>query len=147
MIAISDNHGYVLSPLTIAPVNKSDIVLLADGLKDLKSVAMDAGIEIKGATLNLDAGFDSKANRKHVFNAGMKPNIAENPRNRKKTKRGRKRFFDDVRYAARFTIERVFAWEDKFKRLLLRFETKQKRHLGFKLMAFTLINLREFCEG
>ena len=55
MIAISDNHGYVLSPLTIAPVNKSDIVLLADGLKDLKSVAVEAGIEIKGATLNPDA--------------------------------------------------------------------------------------------
>jgi len=52
-----------------------------------------------------------------------------------------------VLYAVRFTIERVFAWEDKFKRLLLRFETKQKRHLGFKLIAFTLINLREFCEG
>lgn len=147
MIAICDNHGYVLSPLTVAPVNRSDIVLLADGLKALKSVATNAGLEIKGATLNLDAGFDSKANRKHVLNAGMKPNIAENPRNRKKTKRGRKRFFDDVLYAVRFTIERVFAWEDKFKRLLLRFETKQKRHLGFKLIAFTLINLREFCEG
>lgn len=147
MIAVSDHHGYVLSPLTIAPVNKSDIVLLADGLKDLKQVAADAGIEIKGATLNLDAGFDSKVNRKLIFNAGMRPNIAENPRNRKKTKRGRKRFFDDVSYAARFTIERVFAWEDKFKRLLLRFETRQKRHFGFKLIAFTLINLREFCEG
>ena len=147
MIAISDNHGSGLSPLTLAPVNKSDIVLLAEGLKDLKSVANDAGIEINGATINLDAGFDSKANRKHVFNAGMKPNIAENPRNRQKPKRGRKRFFDAVLYAVRFTIERVFAWEDKFKRLLLRFETKQKRHLGFKLMAFTLINLREFCEG
>ncbi len=147
MIAISDNHGSGLSPLTLAPVNKSDSVLLAEGLKDLKSVANDAGIEINGATINLDAGFDSKANRKHVFNAGMKPNIAENPRNRQKPKRGRKRFFDAVLYAVRFTIERVFAWEDKFKRLLLRFETKQKRHLGFKLMALTLINLREFCEG
>ena len=123
------------------------MVLLPEGLKDLKRVATAAGIELKGATLNLDAGFDSKANRKHVFNAGLKPNIAENPRNRKKTKRGRKRFFADVLYAVRFTLERVFAWEDKFKRLLLRFETKQKRHLGFKLMAFTLINLREFCEG
>ena len=55
---------------------------------------------------------------KKAFIAGMKPNIAENPRNRKKTKRGRKRFVDDVLYAVRSTIERVFAWEDKFKRLL-----------------------------
>jgi hypothetical protein len=38
-----------------------------------------------------------------------------------------------------------FAWEDKFKRLLLRFEFKQQRHYGMKLMAFTLINLRPFC--
>jgi transposase len=64
------------------------------------------------------------ANRKCVFNAGM-----------------------TVLYKLRFTIERIFAWEDKFKRLLLRFETKQIRHLGFKLIAFTLINLREFCGG
>lgn len=147
MIAISDNHGYVLSPLTIAPVNQSDSVLLPAGIKDLKHVAAEAGLDLKGATLNLDAGFDSKANRKCIFNAGLKPNIKENPRNRKTTKRGRKRFFDDALYLIRFTIERVFAWEDKFKRLVLRYETKQKRHLGFKLIAFSLINLREFCES
>lgn len=147
MIAISDNNGYVLSPLTIAPVNKSDSVLLPDGIQDLKHIASEAGFDLKGATLNLDAGFDSLANRKCIFNAGMKPNIKENPRNRKTTRRGRKRFFDAALYLARTTIERVFAWEDKFKRLVLRYETKQKRHLGFKLIAFSLINLREFCEG
>ena len=97
--------------------------------------------------LNLDAGFDSKTNRKCIFNAGLRPNIKENPRNRQKPKRGRKRFFADALYKLRFIVERTFAWEDKFKRLLLRFETKQIHHLGFKLIAFTLINLREFCGG
>ncbi len=121
------------------------MVLLSDGLKDFKQVARSVGLDLTETTLNLDAGFDSKANRRCVFNAGMKPNIKENPRNRQKPKRGRKRFFDEVVYKLRFTIERVFAWEDKFKRLLLRFETKQMHHLGFKLMAYTLINLREFC--
>jgi transposase len=97
--------------------------------------------------LNLDAGFDSKANRKTIFNAGLKPNIKENPRNRQKPKRGRKRLFDAGLYKRRFTVECLFAWEDKFKRLLLRFETTPIRHLGFKLLAFPLINLREFCGG
>jgi transposase len=147
VIAVADNRGHVLSPLTIAPVNEVNIVLLPDGLKDLKRVARAVGLKLTGAVLNLDAGFDSKANRKSIFNAGMKPNIKENPRNRKKPKRGRKRFFDEVLYKLRFAIERTFAWEDKFKRLLLRFETKQKYHLGFTLIAFTLINLREFCTG
>jgi hypothetical protein len=35
--------------------------------------------------------------------------------------------------------------EDKFKRLLLRFERIQQRHYGMKLMAYTLINL--ICYG
>lgn len=82
MIALADNHGYVLSPLTIALVNKTDMVLLADSLQDLKRVAAAVGLELKGATLNRDAGFDSKVKRKCVFNAELKPNIAENPRNR-----------------------------------------------------------------
>jgi hypothetical protein len=42
-------------------------------------------------------------------------------------------------------VERTFAWEDKFKRLLLRFERIQQRHYGMKLLAYTLINLRKFC--
>jgi len=147
VIALVDNHGYILSPLTVAPVNEVDLGLLPDGLKDLKRVARAVGLDVTGAILNLDAGFDSKANRKCIFNAGLTPNIKENPRNRQKPKRGRKRFFDEIRYKLRFTVERTFAWEDKFKRLLLRFETTQVRHLGFKLLAFTLINLREFCGG
>lgn len=147
MIALVENHGYVLSPLTMAPVNEVDMVLLPDGLKDLKRVTREAGLKVTGAVLNLDAGFDSKANRKSVFNAGLKPNIKENPRNRQTPKRGRKRFFNAALYKLRFIVERTFAWEDKFKRLLLRFEIKQSHHLGFKLIAFTLINLREFCGG
>ena len=44
-------------------------------------------------------------------------------------------------------VERIFAWEDKFKRLLLRFEHIQQRHYGMKLMAYTLINVRRFCSA
>jgi transposase len=72
-------------------------------------------------------------------------NIKENPRNRKTTKRGRKRLFNEAIHALRLGVERTFAWEDKFKRLLLRFERIQQRHYGMKLMAYTLINLRAFC--
>ena len=45
----------------------------------------------------------------------------------------------------RMRVERTFAWEDKFKRLLLRFECIQQRHYGMKLLAYTLVNLRAFC--
>jgi hypothetical protein len=83
--------------------------------------------------------------RKCIFNAGLIPNIKENPRNRKTTKRGGKRFFNEAIHALRMRVERTFAWEDKFKRLLLRFECIQQRHYGMKVLAYTLINLHKFC--
>ena len=55
--------------------------------------------------------------------------------------------FNDAIHDLRLTVERTFAWEDKFKRLLLRFERIQSRHLSFKLIAYALINLRAFCEA
>jgi hypothetical protein len=121
------------------------MILLPDGLNALKRVAKLTGFVLTGSYLNLDGGFDSKHNRKVIFNAGMIPNIPENPRNRKTTKRGRKRLFNQAIHALRARVERTFAWEDKFKRLLLRFERIQQRHYGMKLMAYTLINLRRFC--
>jgi hypothetical protein len=84
VLAIIDNHGYVLALVPVAPVNETD-------------------------------------------NAGMIPNIKENPRNRKATKRGRKRLFNAAIHALRMCVEQTFAWEDKFKRLLLRFERIQQR--------------------
>jgi transposase len=108
-------------------------------------VAKEVGLDLKGAYLNLDGGFDSRHNRKCIFNAGMMPNIKENLRNRKTTKRGRKRFFNEAIHALRLRVERTFAWEDKFKRLLLRFERIQQRHYAMKLMAYMLINLPAFC--
>jgi hypothetical protein len=121
------------------------MILLPEGLKALKRVAKTVGFDLGRAYLNLDSGFDSTHNRKGIFNAGMIPNITENPRNRKRIKRGRKRLFNAALHALRTRVDRTFAWEDKFKRLLLRFECIQQRHFGMKLLAYTLINVREFC--
>ena len=127
----------MLAPVPVAPVNETDMVLLPEGVQALKKVAKEVGLDLRGAYLNLDGGFDSAHNRKCIFNAGLIPNIPENPRNRKRPKRGRKRLFNAAIHALRMRVERTFAWEDKFKRLLLRFERIQQRHYGMKLMAYT----------
>jgi hypothetical protein len=120
------------------------MVLLPEGLHALQQVAKEVGLDVRGAYLNLDGGFDALANRKCIFNAGLIPNIKENPRNRKRPKRGRKRLFNAAIHALRLRIERTFAWEDKCRRLLLRFERIQQRHYGMKLIAYMLINVRAF---
>jgi hypothetical protein len=145
IIAITENHGYVLAPVPVAPINETDMVLCPESLKALKQVAKEVDLDLRGAYVNLDGGFDSTRNRKCIFTAGLIPNIPENPHNCKRAKRGRKRLFNAVLHALRLRVERTFAWEDKFKRLLLRFEHIQQRHYGMKVMAYTLINLRAFC--
>jgi transposase len=108
VIAIIDNNGSVLAPLPVAPVNEADTVLFPQGLKALKRVAKLTELTLDKAYLNLDGGFDSKYNRKAIFNAGMIPNIKENPRNRKTTKRGRKRLFNQAIHDLRERVERTF---------------------------------------
>jgi hypothetical protein len=119
--------------------------MIRDAFKPLKQIAQAVGFSLDGSIMSLDGVYDCKANRKMIFNAGMIPNINENKRNRKRPKRGRKRLFNKAIFKERFrTIERVFAWEDKFKRLLLRFEHHSLHHYAMKTIAYTMINLRHF---
>jgi hypothetical protein len=37
----------------VAPVNETDLVLLPEGLKALKKVAKEVGVDLRGAYLNL----------------------------------------------------------------------------------------------
>jgi hypothetical protein len=121
--------------------------MIRDAFKPLKKIAKTIGLSLEGTVMSLDGVYDCKANRKMIFNAGMVPNINENKRGRKRLKRGRKRFFNKAIFKERFrTIERVFAWEDKFKRLLLRFEHHSIHHYAMKTIAYTMINLRHFCS-
>ena len=67
--------------------------------------------------MNLDTGFDSKTNRKAVWNAGLKPNIPENIRNRdaRKPKKGRPRHFWIKSYKSRFTGSYAIVVEEMSK--------------------------------
>lgn len=130
-----------------ASVNISDIILLKDSLKHLRKVVGIVGLNLHKTQFNLDSGFDSKKNRKIIWNAKMIPNIPENIRNKntKKPKRGRPRYFDKKSYKNRFTVEKTFAWEDCYRSLVIRYDRKQANYMGRKLLAYTLINLRHFC--
>lgn len=49
VIAMTDNHGYVLAPLPVAPVNATDMVLVPEGLQALTKVATEVGVDLRGA--------------------------------------------------------------------------------------------------
>jgi hypothetical protein len=145
---ICDRRCNVLAPFIAAPGNQNESPLMVPALTALTAIAKAIGLDLQGSIVSFDGVYDSKANRKAIFNRGLVPNIPENRRGRKKTKRGRKRLFDGDISQERFcTIERVFAWEDKFRRLLLRFERISSLHYALKTLAYTMINLRHFCRG
>ncbi len=142
-----DRNCNVLTPFITAPGNRNEIVLLAPAIASLKKLTKLIGLDLRDSTMSLDGVYNSRKNRKAIFNLGMTPNIPENKRNRKKSKRGRKQSFCQKIFKERFrTIERVFAWEDKFKRLLLRFEFHSINHYAMKTIAYSMINLRHFCR-
>jgi len=146
VVAFCDRHCNVIAPFVAAPGNRNESPLFIKGFRHVKDVAKSVGVDFSRTIVSLDGSYDGARNRKAIFNAGMIPNIRENRRGRKKTKRGRKRFFDQAIFKERFrTIERVFAWEDKFKRLLLRFERISELHYALKMLAYAMINLRHFC--
>ena len=115
VVAFCDRNCNVIRPFIPAPGNQNESPLSRDALPLVMRIATATGIALQGAIVSLDGVYDSRANRKAIFNRGMTPNINENPRNRKTSKRGRKSLFDPAIFKERFnTIERVFAWEINF---------------------------------
>ncbi|WP_408346205.1 transposase [Paraburkholderia sp. RL17-337-BIB-A] len=146
VVAFCDRRCNVIAPFVSAPGNRNESPLLCDAPPRLNHMARAFGMDLQGSTVSLDGVYDCRANRKAIFNRDMIPNIPENPRGRKTLKRGRKLGFNPAIFEERFrTIERVFTWEDKFRRLLLRFERLSPVHYALKTLAYTMINLRLYC--
>jgi transposase len=146
VVAFCDRNCNVIAPFVTAPGNRNESPLLRTALPNVMRIARWVGLDLQGTIVSLDGVYDCRRNRKAIFNRGMVPNINANPRNRKVAKRGRKPLFNADIFKERFeTIERVFGWEDKFRRLLLRFERLSQLHYAFKTLAYTMINLRHFC--
>jgi transposase len=143
IIPLTDANGYIIATSEAIAGNHNDSYHLLERLKSLFRQLDTLDLSYDDGFFNADSAFDAKEARKLLWNRGVRPNIPENKRNRKRSKRGRKRHFNKAVYKKRFVNERTFAWVDKFKRLLVRFERKNVYWMGFHLLAFTLINLRD----
>lgn len=142
VLPITDAKGNILATTGIVAGNHNDAFDLKDNLQAAFKFIKRQGLIIEGSYFNADAAFDTKAARKVCFNHKLIPNIVENTRSRKRPKRGRKRLFDPAIYKLRFTSERTFAWIDKFRALLIRFDRKADHFLGAHYIVYALINLR-----
>jgi len=142
ILPMTDAKGMIVACTGVVAGNRHDAFNLKPHLQSAFKTMKRLGLCLTGSFFNADSAFDTREARKTCFNHGLIPNIDENSRNRKTTKRGRKRLFNATIYKQRFGSERSFAWIDKFRALMIRFDRKDAHFLGGHHIAFAMINLR-----
>jgi transposase len=142
VLVMTDGCGIPIAIGEIQSGNHNDLTQILSQFSGMIKSLNSCGIVVKKSILNADKGFDSSKLRRACRRRNITPNIKENLRNRKKSKRGRKRFFDENMYKKRFVNERTFAWIDNFKTLLIRFDKLDKNWLNWHYIAFFLILLK-----
>ena len=142
ILPMTDATGLILASTELVAGHHHDAFELVVNLKSSFQSIKRLGVCIKGSYFNADSAFDTKDARKTCFNYGLIPNIALNRRNQKKVKRGRKRLFNAEIYKHRFVSERSFAWIDKFRALVMRYDRREAYFLAGHHIAYAMINLR-----
>lgn len=146
MLAVADNIGNIIAPMKAKAVNIHDCVLFNESLNSLLEIADLLELDIQNAFLTLDSGFDSMANQNEILKAGLTPVIKPNLRGMKNPNKIEEKLNDfdlllDI-YKERFKIERCFAWEDTYRKLVIRYERLQCTFMGFRYLAYSMINYR-----
>ncbi len=136
----------MFAPCVIRAVNVNDTKLLPDSLNELGSIAAELGINLEGIPITFDSGFYSRLDDEMIYKLGMIPVIKPNHRKTKDQSiiAAREDFFKELEYLykQRYAIERTFAWEDTYRKLVIRYERLQSTFLGFRYLAYTMINYR-----
>ena len=116
-----DNHGFVVGPISVKPVNQHDTVILPETLIALVAFTEQIGIDLHGSAMTWDAGFDSQDNKELFTAHHMQPVIYPNRRHTKTPIAIARmfRWFDRQLYRLRYKVERTFGWEDTFRTLVI----------------------------
>ena len=135
----SDNNGIPLAVATPQCGNHHDLSDMQELFTELCAVLEEAAVDLRGVFLNADSGFDAEVLRAKCSEKQIEANIAVNERNRKEDVETYV-YFDEELYKKRFVIERMNAWIDSFKTLLVRFETSLKAwtalHSSLSVLSF-----------
>lgn len=139
-----EDNGYVVSPLTIGPVNINDTSLFPEAIERFMDFADLLSLDTRDSVLTLDSGFDSRANEDRILFHELIPVIKPNLRRTTNTETINRRLdaFNETLYKRRYRVERTFAWADSYRKLSQRYEILEATHLGFRYLAYAMMNLK-----
>ncbi|MDJ0365337.1 IS5 family transposase [Hymenobacter sp. H14-R3] len=139
---LADNQGLPLAVATPQAGNQHDTFELARVFAELCDLLEAAELRLEGLFLNADKAFDVSSLRQACAQRDIEVNI---PRNRRSAdwQTDDDTPFDPELYRRRLVIERLNAWLDGFKALLVRYETSLQNWLALHWLAFTVLLLRK----
>jgi transposase len=140
---LSDNQGLPLAVATPQSGNRHDLHDIEQLFEELCKVLQEADVDLSGVFMNADSGFDAQKLREKCSEKQIEANIDINERNNKEQLPDKYVYFDELLYKRRFVIERMNAWIDSFKALLIRFETTTKAWMALHFLAFAVILCRK----
>ena len=141
MLFFCDNNGLPLSCSAVISGNHHDTFEIEKQLETMLEDIKKSNIRTEYLFLNADAGFDTQELRNYCVRKNLFANIDFNKRNGNLS--DREEIFDEELYKRRFVIERMNAWIDGFKALLIRYEKKEKHWRDLHLLAFVCIFIRK----
>ncbi len=128
------------------PVNNHDNVLFDESFCNLLEIADELRLDLQGSYLTLDSGFFTESNKFQIEYAGLIPVIKPNTRALKNQDKINVMLDDfaehQLVYLERYKIEKCFAWEDTYRKLVTRYERLQSTFMGFRYLAYSMINFR-----
>jgi len=150
-MAIVDNAGHFLAPATVKAVNEHDSALLPESLDKLTQTADRLDLDLSGSFLTLDPAFDNQESRNNVERHNnmipvIKPNVRNASPKTKKAMRAKFKVLEPI-YKERYKVEREFAWKNTYRKLVIRYEKLQCTQLGFKNLAYAMINFRDVFDA
>ena len=136
----------MVAPLVVSSVHINDTCLFPEALESFMDFASLIGMDTAGTAVTLDSGFDSVANHDRLSFHELRPVIKPNRRGTKDEQKINARLdrFDEKTYKKRFCVERTFAWQDSYRKLALRYEMLEETHLGFKYLAYAMMNMKRY---
>lgn len=124
----------------VKPVNQHDCLLLPESIDNLANIADLLGLDLENSHITLDSGFDSDYNKRLIRAIKMIPVIKPNKRGEKNQEKINAMYedFNENIYKERYRIERTFAWQDTYRKLVIRYEKLESTHNGFKYLAYSI---------
>jgi transposase len=141
---LCDNQGQMLACSSPVAGEHHDLYDITTQFAEIVTMLSEAQIPVDGLFLNADAGFDSVRMRQLCSEYEIEANIPINPRNNNETEQNAP--FDELLYKERTRIERANAWQDSFKALIIRYETKAIYWKNWIVISFIVLFIRKIVK-